>query len=272
MMRKMKTMKKICSFALAVFLVQMVMLTPVFAVENKVFDDAGLMSEEEIAQANEKIAEIVDTYACDVVVVTTNDSEGKSAMEYADDYFDYNGFGIGAERDGVILSINMDIRECWISTSGQAILWFSDREIDSMLDNIANYLGNDNYDGAVSSWLNDVEYELQYDDGSGYIIDSPLMKSVNLLGNFLLVGAIVAAIAVFVMVRMCKTAVKPALANEYVNKDSFVVRRSEDRFLRTNTTKIKIQTSSGGSGGGGGGSSVHRSSSGRSHGGGGRKF
>lgn len=272
-MKKMCKIKRLCGLALTILLLQSMMI-PVFAADNRVFDEAGLMTDEEIAKANEKISAIIDTYAsCDVVVVTTNDSEGKSAMAYADDYFDDNGFGIGTDRDGILLSINMDLRECWISTSGQAILLFSDSEIDSMLDTLTSYLSSGSYGSGVISWLDDVEYELKYDDGSGYMIESPFKRSLYSLGKFVLIGLIIAAIAVFIMVRMCKTAVKPALANEYVSKDSFVVRRSEDRFLRTHTTKVKIQTSSGGSSGSrGGGSSVHRSSSGRSHGGGGRKF
>ncbi len=273
-MKRICKMKQLCCFAFTIFLMQM-MLLPVFAADNRVFDDAGLLSDEEITRANEMISHIIDTYQCDVVVVTTNDSEGKSAMDYADDYFDYNGFGIGAERDGVLLSINMDIRECWISTSGQTILELSDSEIDSMLDSLASYLGDGSYGNGVITWLEDVEYELRTDDGTGYVKQkqNPFVLALYSLGQSFIIGLVIAGIIVLIMIRKCKTAVKPALANEYVNRDSFVVSRSEDRFLRTHTTQVKIQTSSGSSGSHrSGGSSVHRSSSGRSHGGGGRRF
>ena len=59
-------------------------------------------------------------------------------------------------------------------------------------------------------------------------------------------------------------------AKEYLNKDDIELFINEDQFISTNTTKVKIQTSSGG--GYRGGSSTHHSSSGRSHGGGGRRF
>ena len=57
----------------------------------------------------------------DVVAVTVNSTEGKTPMEYADDYYDYNGYGQGSDYSGVILLIDMGSREMWISTSGMCI-------------------------------------------------------------------------------------------------------------------------------------------------------
>ena len=39
----------------------------------------------------------------DIVVVTTNSTDGKSSMAYADDFFDYNGYGMGDNYDGALL-------------------------------------------------------------------------------------------------------------------------------------------------------------------------
>ncbi len=264
-------MKKRITAAVLVILITVLMAVPAFAYEERVFDDAGLLSEDEITQINEEIDFVRNTYSCDVVVVTTNDSEGKSAMEYADDYYDYNGFGIGEEYDGIILTINMDIREYWISTCGQAILWFSDNEIESMISTVQSYLSDGDYGDGVLAWLGDVEYELEYDDGSGYVIEetNPFADALGVIPMALLIGLILAVISIIILIRICRTAVPPALASDYLQKDAVTIKKSEDLFLRSHTSSVKIESNTGG---GGGGSSVHTSSSGRSHGGGGGKF
>ena len=264
-------MKKKITATILLVLMTILMTVPVSAYEERVFDEAALLSDEEITQINEEIDYIRNTYSCDVVVVTTNDSEGKDAMAYADDYYDYNGFGIGEEHDGIILTINMDIREYWISTCGQAILWFSDNEIEGMKSTVQSYLSDGDYGNGVLAWLGDVEYELEYDDGSGYITEdsNPFAEALVILPQALLFGLILAVIVIIILIKVCRTAVAPTLANDYLKKDTMQISKKEDVFLRSHTTSVKIQTQSSSSGGG---SSTHRSSSGRSHGGGGGKF
>ncbi len=266
-------MKKKIAAVVLLMLLTVLMSIPAFAYEERVFDDAGLLSAEEITQINEQIDYIRNTYNCDVVVVTTNDSEGKSAMAYADDYYDYNGFGMGDGDDGILLSINMDIREYWMSTYGQAILWFSDNEIEGMKSTVQSALSSGNYGTGVLSWLDDVEYELENDDGSGYIIENnPFINALFILPKALFIGLILAVIIIIYLIKVCRTAVPPALANDYLDQNQTAIRKKEDVFLRTHTTSVKIQTQSSSGGRSGGGSSTHRSSSGRSHGGGGGHF
>ena len=88
----------------------------VLAVENRVFDDAKLFSADEITQLNDKIAALTSELSQDFVVVTTNDAQGSTAQEYADDYYDEHGFGIGENKTGVLFLIDMDNRKVYIST------------------------------------------------------------------------------------------------------------------------------------------------------------
>ncbi|MDO5573979.1 MAG: TPM domain-containing protein [bacterium] len=267
-------MKKRITAVILMVLITIMMTVPALAYEERVDDGAGLLSDEEITQINEKIDYIRNTYSCDVVVVTTNDSEGKSAMDYADDYYDYNGFGMGDEHDGIILTVNMDIREYWMSTCGQAILLFSDSEIEDMKSTVQTYLSDGDYGNGFLAWLSDVEYYLETDDGSGYIIEdrNPFAAALTSLPMGLMLGLVLAVIIIIIMIRKCRTAVQPTLANDYLDQEHITLRRKEDLFLRSHTSSVKIQTESSSGGSSGGGSSVHRSSSGRSHGGGGGKF
>ena len=264
-------MKKRITASILMVLMTVIMTVPVFAYEERVDDSAGLLSDEEITQINENIDYIRNAYSCDVVIVTTNDSEGKSAMDYADDYYDYNGFGMGDEQDGIILTVNMDIQEYWISTCGQAILWFSDSEVEDMKSTVQPYLSEGDYGNGFLAWLSDVEYYLETDDGSGYIIEetNPFAAALTYLPMGLILGLVLAVIIIMIMIRKCRTAVQPTLANDYLDKEHITLRRQEDLFLRSHTSSVKIQTESKS---GSGGSTVHSSSSGRSHGCGGGKF
>ena len=62
-------------------------------------DEAGLLTEEESSELLNKLEDISQRYENEVGIVTVNSLEGKTAEAYADDYYDYNGYGYG-EKSG----------------------------------------------------------------------------------------------------------------------------------------------------------------------------
>ena len=84
-------------FAVSVLLCFLMLLAaPAFALsgvsaEPRVVDDANLMSDYDKSQLELRLREISTKQEMDLVVVTANTLGGKSPMEYADDYDDYNG-------------------------------------------------------------------------------------------------------------------------------------------------------------------------------------
>ena len=86
----------------------------------------------------------------------------------------------------------------------------------------------------------------------------------------LVIAFIIALISVLIMKFRMNNARPQGSADEYIKKDSMVIKEQKDMFMYSNINKVKRQTQS--SSGGGGGSSTHHSSSGRSHGGGGGSF
>ena len=48
----------------------------------------------------------------DAVIVTINNLEGESPQNYADNYYDYNGYGLGNEESGLILLIDKGLCCC----------------------------------------------------------------------------------------------------------------------------------------------------------------
>lgn len=233
---------------------------PAFALDTdlKVYDDAALFTEEEQELLMEKARRIAEDRRMDVVVVTADDTLGKSSMAYADDFYDYNGFGFGDEYDGVLLLIDMDNRVAWISTSGRAIGIFNDNRIDRILDKMEGHLRADDFYRAADVFLDEVDY---YTAGG-------FRKAVRHIPIYLIISLAAAGISVAVMASYNKGR-KTVTADTYLDHDSIRLRDNRDVYIRTAVTKRVISSSSGG---GHGGSSTHVSSSGHTHGGGGRSF
>lgn len=68
----------------------------------RLVDRADLLSELEEEELEARLDEISERQQADVVVVTVNSLDGKSAQDYADDFYDYNGYGIGTDKSGWI--------------------------------------------------------------------------------------------------------------------------------------------------------------------------
>lgn len=81
-------------------------------------DQEELLTTEEQEELLARLDEISERQQCDVVIVTVASIEGKTATEYADDYFDYQGYGYGEKSDGILLLVGMKERVWAISTHG----------------------------------------------------------------------------------------------------------------------------------------------------------
>lgn len=228
-------------------------------------DMADLLSDSEEADMLSKLNEISDRLQFDVVVVTADDLGGKYYVDYADDYFDYNGFGFGETYDGALMLISMEPgnRQCYISTSGLGIQTLTDSRIDRMLDEIVDeHLAYGEYVEAMDSFA-----ELCDKYVTNEITPTPVPVKI---GNWVVVSIVIGLIAAAIRLALMKSGMKSvrmqAAADSYIAGDLNVT-RSSDLYLYSTVSRSKRETSSSS-----GGSSSHHSSSGHSHGGGGRSF
>lgn len=245
-------------------------------------DDAALLSTDEYNEVLSRLDELSERQSFDVVIHTTEDMDGySSVVAYADDYFDYNGYGYGEDRDGIILVVSMGTRDLYISTCGFGITAFTDYGIDTLLDDIKGYFSDGDYYGGFCSFISEAdEYITAAKNGSPHDIDGDDYYDNDYYGsersgffNFtwlvasLIMGLVCALIIVGTMKAQLKT-VRPALAaGSYVRKDSIKVKGERDIYLYRNVSRTEIVRESSS-----GGSSTHVSSSGATHGGGGTKF
>jgi len=239
-------------------------------------DQAGLYTAGEVAALKDTAQALGNAYAMDIVIVTTDDTGGKSARDYADDYFDYNGYGVGEERDGVLYLLDMEHREVYISTSGQAIRILTDARIDSILDDVfAGGLSEGDYYGGTEAFLTATGNYLAAGVPEGqYTVEERGPNTLTF--KELIIGGIVAVLVAGAytekIVKAYKGKPKPAIFD--VNQNSQVnLSVVSDTLVNSRVFSRAIpRVEAGSSSGHGTRSTVHHSSSGRSHGGGGRRF
>ncbi len=244
---------------------------------SRLVDDADLLSDSEESTLLAKLDQISERQDFDVVVVTVDSLGGKSAMAYADDYFDYNGYGYGSNRDGCLLLISVDggpgNRDWWISTRGYGITALTDAGIDYIGEQMLSDLKVEDYAAAFDTYAGTVdEFVTQAKNGEPYDVNN-LPKSAGDIVKGVLICFVISLVIAFVVISVIKSNYKPVKFNRdaknYFVDGSLMMTGSYDNYITSSVSQVRIESDSSS---GGGGSSTHTSSSGATHGGGGGKF
>lgn len=245
----------------------------------KVYDYAQVLTSTEETALKQLVDNYINTYNMDMALVTVKYHQKLDTKTYAEDFYDYNNFGIGNTKDGIIFVIDFTFgyTDIYISTTGEAIRMYDDYRIDSMLDNIA-YKKDAGYFEMFKIFVN---------DATNYAsLGVPSSNSETMINNYgdivyketipwhiiVIVSLLVPTIIIVILINKNKMIKKSVNASYYVKEGSVIINTRNDRFITTHTSSVRINDSSSGSGGRVGGSSVSRGSSGRSHGGGGRRL
>lgn len=264
--------------------------------ENLVVDDADILTTEEELELEKLFVKYSEENEASIAVLTTNDFEGKEVSAFADDYYDYNGYGYGENADGCLLVVNMETRDWFITTTGSAIYEIPDYVIDDIGSIIVSFLSEGDYFGAFENFAEEANYYLSFQDTyfegeytyngeyyekidpddyyGGYNNGNFTIKLGFNNGQDILVAIVIGIILSFITVSVMKNQLKSVRisteAKEYMKADTLSITKTSDRFLYRNVTRTPKPKESSSSRGGGGG--IRVGSSGRSHGGGGGKF
>ncbi len=247
---------------------------------DRVVDLAGVIPADKLSRLNTLADEISEQYRCDVAVAFVSSLEGKYVVDYADDFYDYKGYGYGANDDGILLLVSVGDREFAETTYGYGKIAFTDYGMSHYLEaRFTPYLGENDWAGAAEQFISDAGVLLrQARDGNPYDYVEPQREKKS-LKEAAPVAALISAVVGFfsggipagAMKRKMKSVEKEYGAANYA-RGGLNLRVKDDRFLYANVSKTPIPHDSGNRSSGGGGSSVHFSSSGRSHGGSHGKF
>lgn len=246
--------------------------------DERVFDKAGVLSDEEEEKLRKLIAKRERQTGCDIVLVTLDEplreyarareeyvSSDRYVMVYADDFYDEHMFGYNAPYgDGVLLLDNLNREDdgwayTWLCTTGRAEAKYSDAMIDHLLEKSYRWSKVSPYQG-YKAYINQF-----YHDMNGFAL-------VNANFSVPLILLIALGLTIFqIWLNLGDSSEKKTTnAKSYVKGGKVNVRNKQDVFIRKSVSQHKISTSSSGGGSGGGGGH-HRSSGGHSHGGGGHR-
>ncbi len=257
--------------------------------EQRVFDDAGLFSEEEAEELEQQVSQVRQETGMDMVIVTTAQTGEKSAESFADDYYDAGGFGTGEDANGALFLVDMAHREIYLSTSGAMIRYLTDERVEKILDDAYGYAGDSDFAGAAGAVLEDIGTfykkgipggQYNYDRETGKISRYRSIRWYEALLALAVAGACGGIAVRHVKKEYAMEDERRASAGfrmAYRANSAFAYRTQNDVMVNSFVTQQLIPRAVSSSGRGGasssrGRSTTHRSSSGRSHGGGGRRF
>ncbi|MGN1147261.1 MAG: TPM domain-containing protein [Lachnospiraceae bacterium] len=247
------------------------------APDQRVFDYADVLSDEEEENLEELIAKRESQIGCDIVLVIidaslydlygiTEDTDSNweyVMMNYADDFYDQNNYGFNkVHGDGALILHNWNPVEkgSWLSTCGRVM----DHYTYSMIDDVTDELYGISKSEAYQSYR--AAIEVIYREMAG-------KNSGIQLNAFVLFIISAVAAGIFIGTHMkVKEGDKTTTASTYVENGSVKFNVQKDELINKFVTSRRIETSSGSGGGGhSGGAGSHHSSGGVSHGGGGRR-
>lgn len=243
----------------------------------KIYDAAGLLTDAERNDLQIRLKQISEEQDMDVVVVTADATDGMWISDYADDFYDYNGY----KDNGLLLLIVMDDSSWHVSTKGKGIDYFTDYGIDCIVDEMSNDLSHGRFYDAFNTFADQTEYYI-IEAKNGHIIDintdppTPKKKQFGALniGISSFVAALSSLFSSLFLRGQMKSTKRQHYANSYLVDNSFRLNGYSDYLVDRKISRHynPPQRSSSGSSSSGGGSVTHTSSSGSSHGGHGGHF
>ena len=231
----------------------------------RIVDNLNLLSPSFESSLKTQINQMQSELQTDFVVVTTDTLEPYDVsyygiQNYADDFYDQRGYGIGSGFDGTILVIfispNGADRFYKFEFTGSEINRFS-TEIESLENSVVSYLSAGDYEGAVQKYFDLFELKHHW------------YSRISILKVLLAVGiaSVIGLIYLSSLKKKMKTVQAAVSAKNYLVDGTYDLRRMNEVFVRSAVTRTPRQKSSSSGGGG-----SHFGSSGVSHSGGGGRF
>ena len=204
---------------------------------------------------------VTDMCKMDIAVITTTDTGEKSPREFTDDFYDSTGY----DSDGILLFINPDTHDWYISASGNAMTELTDDEIDELIDySFGDF--NDNYNTAFLKFADKVPFLI----GNSEKYSTVSSPHGFVCGKTLLIAVIIGFFGGWIPAAAEKKKLKSVRSDDraenYVRENSFELTEQKDIYLYSNITRTAKPQNDSNRG------SSHTSSSGESHSGHGGKF
>lgn len=226
-----------------------------------VIDNASIFSEDEFSTLNEVCSGLRETYDFGFYIATDNDPTSYDIELLAEDYYiDYN-FGVGPEKNGILLMLNFADRNYDICCYGDdAHKVFTDSKKDYVADAFKPHFRNDNwYDGCMAFLQKSEDYYSEYHDKllkaqlkaqekelamqeHRLYIDFDLLRAALLIGGG--ISLIIALAVCFSMKAKMKSVHIAKQASEYIPEDGIDITHAVDNYTHSTTKVIHHESSS----------------------------
>ena len=154
-------MKRLIKFLLVAFIITLTFLPALKTVKaehpDRVIDEIGILTESERQELEQLCDEISERQQVDLAIVISEQFTYDNIQAESDDYYDYNGYGLGEGYSGSLLVVGRDSEGffVYITTCGYGIDCYTDYGIEHLIDTIVeNYEGGSNWYSGLKAYIN----------------------------------------------------------------------------------------------------------------------
>ena len=215
--------KKIISIIFAVVLVFALSITAFANSEERyVFDEASILTYDEIEELEAKAKEITETYGCEVYAITFPSLDGNEAWELNELLYQELVSEYGASEDVIILMLAMEERQYDIMAHGYGNTAFTDYGKDVMAERFLDDFANDDWYWGFYDYMSTCEeflamaasgepFDVGSDEGEG---------GANFIGVIvaIIVSCVIALLICLILKAQMKTARIATEAHDYQKK------------------------------------------------------
>ncbi|MGN7359800.1 TPM domain-containing protein [Paenibacillus sp. SAF-054] len=211
-----------------------------------IYDEAGLLSQEDRSELNAMAHEYGAKRETDIIIFTSDNPEGRDVQEMTEEFYDEQAPGYDkAHGNAVILTLDLYHRDIYLAGFYKAEQYLDDARLDKIRSKITPDLSEGDYRLAFGKYIKTTYKYMGYKPG---------VNPDNILFNiWFQIGAAAAIAGIIVGIMAFRSGGRVTVSGRtYEDSGTSGVLDHQDRYIRTTTTKRKIEKNTGSGSGGGG--------------------
>lgn len=215
-----------------------------------VTDEAGLLTNKQRLELEQRAAEISQKYQCGVYIITVNDftdsTYATSVYEAAKDLYRAYELGYGEQRSGELLLLSMKERDYELFAYGYGNTAFSEAAAELAETFLDDFADDAWYDGFSDYLEKSASMLASSRNGKPLDVDSdPKIVFVG-IGICLLLGCGLGLLLCWLLKeKQMKSVAVQQNADTYLRADGVHITNRQDQFSHITQTRVKIEKSSG---------------------------
>ncbi len=218
----------------------------------KLYDNADIYSSVEEENIKNKINDYIKKYNMDLVIVTTSINTYSDTETFLAKFYQDNNFGISSKKNGTILAIDLDNKKYEFISYGEMQRYLSDKRIDEIYDYVDQMYKDNNKDYYVlaTAFIDRLDYFVDKgipdSNKNTYVSSDGVMHVTHTFPYLIVIVSSLSISLVVVLIFSYKTKMikKVNEADNYIDKSKIDITNRQDRFITTNTTRMRKSESS----------------------------